>query len=97
MNKILLLIFLIELSIVLGYSFKARQFPSKKSVTDQSISKRPILRVALVSDSHNENELLAKALRQAGGMGINLVIGLGDYTNVGTVEELSAAEAIFDQ
>src|SRR3990167_11117373 len=96
-NKILLLIFLIGLSIFLGYSFKARQVPSKKSLTDQSISKTPILRVALVADSHSDNENLRKALRQAGGMGINLVIGLGDYTNVGTLEELRQAKEIFDQ
>jgi len=59
--------------------------------------KSAILRLALVSDSHKDNENLKKALRQAGGMGINLVIGLGDYTNVGTLEELRQAKEIFDQ
>ena len=54
------------------------------------------MRVALVSDSHNENDLLEKALAQAAGEGINFVIGLGDYTNTGTVEELQAAKNVFD-
>ena len=50
-----------------------------------------------MADSHSDNENLKKALRQAGGMGINLVIGLGDYTNVGTLEELRQAKQVFDQ
>ncbi|MBI2327907.1 metallophosphoesterase [Candidatus Curtissbacteria bacterium] len=69
--------------------------------------KRAILRIGLVADSHNENELLAKALRQvfdreaqtesAQGKGINFVIGLGDYTNLGTVEELKQAKEVFEK
>ena len=64
---------------------------------ESSVSKTPILRVALVADSHNENDLLGKALRQAQGKGINFVIGLGDYTNLGTVRELEEARAKFDE
>ena len=59
--------------------------------------KKAILRVALVADSHNENELLAKALTQAKGMGINFVIGVGDYTNLGTVDELTVAKNEFEK
>ena len=60
-------------------------------------SKSPILRVALVGDSHNENDLLSKALAQAEGMGVNFVIGLGDFSNTGTIEELTNAKKVFDQ
>lgn len=59
--------------------------------------KRPIMRVALVADSHNENDYLAKALRQAQGRGINFVIGLGDYTNLGISEELENAKREFEK
>lgn len=65
-------------------------------VQNQAV-KQPILRIAMVADSHNDSELLAKALAQASGMGVNFVVGLGDYTNVGTLEELTAAEQVFDK
>jgi len=51
---------------------------------------------ALVSDSHNENNYLGKALTQAKGAGAKLIIGLGDYTEVGTTGELSDAKKTFD-
>ncbi len=54
-----------------------------------------ILKVGLVADSHNDNDLLAKALRQAQGLGADFVIGLGDYTDVGTTEELAVARKVF--
>ena len=40
---------------------------------------------------------MERALRQASGEGINLVIGLGDWSRVGTLEELTAAKKVFDQ
>lgn len=100
MKKILLLV-LVGLSIILGYSFGGENFFGRVRKSEdkafRSSVKKPILRVALVADSHNENDLLAKALRQAQGKGINFVIGLGDYTNLGTIEELKAARAKFDE
>lgn len=59
-------------------------------------TKKTILRAAIVADSHNENDLLEKALRQAQGKGVNFVIGLGDYTNLGTIEELNKAKETFE-
>lgn len=104
MKKILLLA-LVILSVVLGYTLSSsRPFKGDTKESALTAAKKPILqsrtsllRVALVADSHNENELLAKALRQAQGMGINFVIGLGDYTNLGTVGELEAARAKFGE
>lgn len=95
MRKLLLFV-LIMLAIILGYSFG----PPKNSNEDSKVkgeAKKEILRVGLVADSHNENELLAKALRQSKEMNVDLVIGLGDYTNLGTVEELVAAKEVFEQ
>lgn len=44
--------------------------------------------IALVADSHNENDLLASALNKAKAQGAKLVVGLGDYTQVGSAQEL---------
>lgn len=52
----------------------------------------------LVADSHNESNYLQKALEQGKSKAKNLklVIGLGDYTEVGTIKELTAAKKEFD-
>ena len=59
--------------------------------------KTTILRFALVSDSENENDLLSKALNQAKGAGVNFVIGLGDFSSVGTLDQLKSAKEVFDK
>lgn len=56
----------------------------------------PLFHFAVVADSHNDNKNLEKALIQARYRGAKFVIGLGDYTEVGSVEELQAAKSIFD-
>ena len=43
---------------------------------------------AVVADSHNANDNLQKALDRAKEAGVDYVIGLGDYTQVGSIEEL---------
>jgi len=52
----------------------------------------------LVADSHNENNYLQKALEQGKtkAKSLQFIIGLGDYTEVGTVSELVAAKKVFD-
>ncbi len=59
---------------------------------------RPVVsfKFALVADSHSENDLLTKALNLAKGQKVAFVIGLGDYTEVGTVTELTNAKKAFD-
>lgn len=52
-------------------------------------------RFAIVTDSHNDNERLSQALLQAKSQGVVFVIGLGDYSSVGTVEELQKAKDTF--
>lgn len=51
-----------------------------------------------VADSHNDNLNLGKALNQGRALypDIRFVIGLGDYTDVGTVEELKRSKTEFD-
>ena len=89
------LFFLIITAIFLGYSFRGN-INLQNDPDGLQNEATSLVRVALVADSHNENELLAKALEQAKGMGINFVIGLGDYTNLGTVEELRQAREVFE-
>lgn len=52
-------------------------------------------RFAIVSDSHNDNERLSQALLQAKSQGVVFVIGLGDYSSVGSVEEMQKAKDTF--
>lgn len=66
-------------------------------VQGEKTAKIPILRFAMVADSENDNDLLSKALDQAKGMGVNFVIGLGDWSSVGTTSELTPVKGIFDK
>lgn len=92
--KKILLLLLVILSIAFGYSYaKNKTAMSPKLVLPKE--KSVLMRYALVADSHSDNELLRRALEQAKGKGINFVIGLGDYTTIGTDEELLAAKLKF--
>ncbi len=52
----------------------------------------------MVADSHNDNVDLQKAINQAKQLHSDLafIIGLGDYTDVGTIDELKSAKNKFD-
>lgn len=70
------------------------QDQSTNDQSPKSIKKAPLsFKFLLVADSHNDNENLKKALT---GSGAQFVIGLGDYTEVGTVAELQSAKKVFD-
>jgi len=97
MKKILLLFVLIILSATVGFSLASNNFwENKDSEKGQPLIKKPILRFALVSDSEGENELLAKALEQAKGKGVNFIVGLGDWSTVGTLDQLADTKKVFD-
>lgn len=52
----------------------------------------------LMADSHSDNVNLAKALKQAQDRGnLKFIIGLGDYTEVGTLDELKQAKLELDK
>lgn len=95
MKKILLLASA-ALVIFLGYSFVFPEETNRNLEVKPLEPKKEILRVGLVADSHNENDLLARALLEAKNRKVDFVIGLGDYTNLGTVEELTRAKQVFD-
>lgn len=56
---------------------------------------KTIFSFALIADAHNDNALLKKALEQI--KDVSFIIGLGDYSDVGTLEELKNAKKILDE
>ncbi len=79
-------------------SKKVDEMAGVKTVENQpqnSQTKTVIAKFGIVADSHSENEKLAKALRMIREENISYVIGLGDYTQVGTVAELEEAQNVF--
>lgn len=57
-----------------------------------------LFRFLLIADSHNDNDNLDKAIKQATSAypDLKFIIGLGDYTEVGTIEELKNTKAVLD-
>lgn len=54
-----------------------------------------ILKFAVVADSHKDTDMLKVALSQAKSENAKFVIGLGDYSDVGTISELENVKKIF--
>lgn len=81
------------------------QNPNLKSEISRVIKSTPVetkqpegslaFKFAIVTDSHNDGQNLQKALNMARTADAKFVIGLGDYTDVGTVDELTQAKQIF--
>ncbi len=68
--------------------------PATEKLQDQPTG--PLLyKFAVITDSHTDLTNLKKALEQAKSQGAKFVIGLGDYSEVGTVEELEASKKVF--
>lgn len=55
-----------------------------------------VLKFALVADPHKDIDMLKAALSQAKQEDAKFVIGLGDFSDVGTIDELEAAKSVFD-
>lgn len=71
------------------------QIVINKSKPDDS---KPVFKFLALSDSHSDNNNLRKAINQAKEKypDIQFIVGLGDYTEVGTIEELTRAKNEFD-
>lgn len=85
--------------------FLAGKIPQSFFVTQELSSQinqkaldQPAFRFLLVADSHSDNVNLAKAINQAKQSypDLKFIIGLGDYTEVGTVDELKNAKEKLD-
>ncbi|MFA5932455.1 MAG: metallophosphoesterase [Microgenomates group bacterium] len=74
----------------------ATQMSSNKSAsTNTKKSGSVVLKFALVADSHKDVDTLKAAFAQAKADNVKFVIGLGDYSDVGTVDELKSAKQAF--
>lgn len=79
---------------VLGQTNKG----TSRIVSDRPASSKLLFRFLLLADSHNDNASLKRAIAQARRVysDLSFIIGLGDYTDVGTLEELKKAKDEFD-
>ncbi|MDD2823529.1 MAG: metallophosphoesterase family protein [Candidatus Daviesbacteria bacterium] len=69
---------------------------SKTTSQQSQKSGKVVLKFALVSDSHKDVDMLKAALAEAKSKGAKFVIGLGDYTDVGTITELQTVKNVFE-
>jgi len=86
---------------VLGVKLPAVTQSSNKAEAENEVIEEEgykgilIFSFAVVADSHSDNSNLEKALRLAREKGAKFVIGLGDFSQVGTKEELGDAHRVF--
>lgn len=75
---------------------ESKQIPAEEPKNNTSANLT--FRFLMVADSHNDNEDLSKAISQAKASNPDLkfIIGLGDYTEVGTAAEFKSAKKEFD-
>ncbi len=69
-----------------------------QNLTTEKKSRKLAFKFLLIADSHSDNINLQKAISQAKNISPELafIIGLGDYTEVGTLDELKKAKTEFD-
>lgn len=67
-----------------------------RSNTSTSASKLTF-KFGVVADSHLDTQNLSKALSQAKSLGAKFVIGLGDFSDIGTTQELKISKQKFDE
>jgi len=91
------------INLKLSQNKNMQEFFSSKKTPDQNQTNtgsagqsKTIFKFALVADSHNNNEGLSKALSLAKTKGVKFVIGLGDYTDIGTKVELEEVKTVFE-
>ncbi len=80
--------------------FKGQQSGDGSVINNSQPSTPPsaplLYKFAVVSDSHNDNASLAKALSMSAQAKVDFVIGLGDFSDVGTIDELRDTKRQFD-
>lgn len=83
---------------ILGKVVPVQKQPGSEVVITKPDNSIPLFKFLLVADSHSDNSDLSKAISQGKQKypDLKFIIGLGDYTEVGTVDELKAAKAVFD-
>lgn len=66
----------------------------KKTVNQKAV--KVVAKIALLSDSHNDNDYLEKALVKAKELGAERAVFLGDYTDWGELTNLQKAKEVMD-
>lgn len=101
MKKLLALFILAAIFVFGSFYFRGgvKQIFSRQQVKGAvtAVAKQPILRIGLVADSENDNEDLKQALVQLKSLDVKFVIGLGDWSSTGTIDELARAKEIFEE
>lgn len=88
-----------KLSEVLGKPIgNSKIIPASKEAAKEAPAADPVIKFLVLADSHSDNDNLAKAIQEAKANYPNLdfIIGLGDYTEVGTIDELKSAKKELD-
>lgn len=82
----------------MGEAGKNQDIKLQNLTSHISPTSKPVFKFLLVADSHNDNANLRKAIAETKQSYPDLVfiIGLGDYTEVGTIDELKKAKKEFD-
>lgn len=81
-------------SIKIGEKILGKSVSSDSKPADQ----KALFKFLLIADSHTDNVNLTKAIEQAKSAypDLKFIIGLGDYSEVGTIAELKSAKSVFD-
>lgn len=83
---------------VLGRNDKGQQNLETLTTSNSITNSKVVFKFLLVADSHSDNISLNKAITQGKQTypDIQFIIGLGDYTEVGTLDEMRGAKHQFD-
>lgn len=72
---------------------KSKEIPGS---TDVKNSREVVLKIAILSDSHNDLENLKKAVEKAKSLGVEKIVFLGDYTDWGEEANLIKSKEVMD-
>lgn len=64
--------------------------------TEQPSNAPVLFKYAIIADSHKDTDNLRKAINQAKAEGAEFIVGMGDFSDVGTMEELQATKSVFN-
>lgn len=81
---------------ILSQSFVSKIIPKDEPVISNPKSPKMLFSFLLIADSHSDNVNFKKALTEAMPKNPQFIIGLGDYSDVGTVGELNNAKKELD-
>ena len=86
-----------QFSDILGKQI-TKNIPVINVTSPSPVATKPLFRLMLLADSHNDNTNLEKAISQVKQSypDLKFIIGLGDYTEVGTIDELTNAKSKLD-